>query len=150
VCAGEEVEKPGNLKTNGGIMSRNKVIEHFLTGTGFFKGDRVAWEEAQKVTKTQRREWRRKGYVPVSFLFYLCRIGIMNKRYIFRRGMTLGILLDLLRVLLFPDEQSRSAAQHIFQEIMRAEIPQPDFSNLMAIKIAFKQSSQKTAGPAVF
>jgi hypothetical protein len=112
-------------------MRLNTLICEFLTGTGFFEGDRVAWEEAQKVKKSQRRLWERYSVVPISFFFYLARIGAMNKPDIPKHHVKLGLLLDTLRLCHYRDDEGKSHRDYIFRTILKAEIQEPDFSLLI-------------------
>ena len=114
-------------------MSKNNVIDNFFTGTGFFAGDIVAWQEARMVTKNQRRQWERYGIIPSSFFFYLARIGVLEKKDIPKRPITLGVLLDMLRLYSYPDEQARSHGIYIFRAILEAEIPRPEYSALIGL-----------------
>ena len=114
----------------------NIIISNFLTASGFFEGDEAAAKEAKLVTKKQRREWERYGYVPISFFYYLARIGVIKTQYIPRQAkkpITLGDLLDVLRLKSNSDEQAKSNAAYIFRGVVEAEIPNPEFSTLIGL-----------------
>ena len=107
----------------------NRVLNDFVNTSwnanrpGFFDGDTVAYETARGLSKNQVRKLRRYDLVPLHFFQYLAQIGLIRQSDIPNGAKTKGWLLDLLRWHHYKNEQSRSLGEHLYREILKADIP---------------------------
>jgi hypothetical protein len=90
----------------------------------FFEGDQKAAEISARMSKAQRRKFKRYGTVPSAFYVYLRESAIINKDAGFPSGGTsVGNLLDFLRWYPYETDQARSAGQYLFREIIKGDVP---------------------------
>ena len=90
----------------------------------FFDGDQKAAEISCRMSKAQRRKYKRYRTVPSAFYVYLRESAIINKdARIPDGGSSVGELLDFLRWYPYETEQARSAGEYLFREIIKGDVP---------------------------
>jgi len=108
----------------------NAVLNDFVESwknrrcEAFFEGDQKAAEISGRMSKNQRRKFKRYNIVPSAFYAYLQEIGVIEEEQrIPRGGTSLGDLLDFLRWYPYRTEQARSTGQSLFRGLIEADIP---------------------------
>jgi hypothetical protein len=108
----------------------SRVINDFMNADkkgrafAFFEGDQKAAEISARMSKAQRRKFKRYGTVPSAFYVYLRESAIINKDAEFPSGGTsVGNLLDFLRWYPYETDQARSAGEYLFREIIKGDVP---------------------------
>jgi len=108
----------------------NSLINDFVNADlkrrpcAFFEGDEKAAKISGRMSKNQRRKFRRYQTVPAAFYVYLKESGIINKdARIPKGGSTLEDLLDFLRWYPYESDQARSNGEYLFREIIKGDVP---------------------------
>lgn len=100
-----------------------KVYLYLTTRSGSSGSESLAWEMTNKLSKNQRRKLRRYGVGPLDLLRFLGKIGIVRKGHIPEKSLTVGELLDFLRLYPYETEQAHAYGETLFQEIIQGEVP---------------------------
>ena len=108
----------------------NNLIDDFVNADlkrrpcAFFDGDQKAAVISGRMSKNQRRKFKRHQTVPAAFYVYLRESQIINKdARIPKGGTTLEDLLDFLRWYPYETEQARSGGEYLFREIIKGDVP---------------------------
>jgi hypothetical protein len=108
----------------------SKLINDFMNADkkgrayAFFDGDQKAVEISGRMSKAQRRKFKRYGMIPSAFYAYLRETAIINKdARIPNGGISVGELLDFLRWYPYETDQARSAGEYLFREIIKGDVP---------------------------
>jgi len=85
-----------------------------------FDGDMKAVEISARMSKNQRRMFKRYGTVPADFYIWLRESGIIRKDKPIPQGCsTTEQLLDFLRWYPYETDQARSDGEYIFRQIIQ-------------------------------
>jgi hypothetical protein len=111
----------------------SKFLDDFINvGQGgrpgsLFEGDMKAIEISARLSKNQRRMYKRYGIAPAGFYIWLRESRIIRKSEpIPQGGSTIAQLLDFLRWYPYETEQARSTGEYIFRQIIREGTGLPD------------------------
>jgi hypothetical protein len=95
--------------------------------SSLFDGDMKAVEISARLSKNQRRMYKRYDIVPAGFYIWLRESRIIRKdEPIPQGGSTTAQLLDFLRFYSYETDQARSTGEHIFRQIIRERTGLPD------------------------
>ena len=107
-----------------------KLISDFIkssdTGFGFghFEGDHTAIRFAQSMSKSQKRQYRRYGVIPTSFIGYLKIMRVIPfEAHLPKTGHDIHSLLELLWEGPYENKTARSAGSYLRSEILKDMYP---------------------------
>ena len=107
-----------------------KLISDFIkssdTGFGFghFEGDDTAIRFAQSMSKSQKRQYRRYGVIPIAFIGYLKKIKVVPFEAHFpKKSRDIYALLELLWEGPYKDKTARSTGSYLRSEILKDMYP---------------------------
>ncbi len=111
----------------------SKFLDDFITvgqegrPGSLFEGEMKAIEISARLSKNQRRMYKRYGIVPAGFYIWLRESRIIRKdEPIPQGGSTTEQLLDFLRFYPYETDQARSAGEYIFRRIIQDDTGLPD------------------------
>jgi len=108
----------------------SKIVSDFIEsgncifGYGYFEGDKNVARYAAKVSRSQKRKYKRYGIIPAAFFNYLKNIeAIKQEKFIPEKFRTIELLLDLLWSTPNRNQRKRSEGECLRVEILKEMMP---------------------------
>jgi len=108
-------------------MSRtNKVLLHFVNGTGIFEGDELVGKVVQGMSRNAKKKLMKHGKGFMALLMrFLNEAGTFdNEGLVLKTPKTIFDLLIILDTYSYRSEQNRSMGQYLSQMIKEGDYPE--------------------------